>query len=282
MTQLIEDTHPPIQSAGLNTAKAVDFSAAPSVALPSATAINGVTVAALGSVTSTSATAFTVASTSTNYGLQIDESTGSAITGLKIKAAASGNGVALSALGGTNEGVKVDGKGTGTVGINTVGNTAGLVTVGNTTSLAGLAVNGPLTASVPVVNVTGATLAPTAAQTGSVFTLNRAAGITITLPVPAVGLIYRFMVETANTGTLKWITDAGTTLLAGAIVSATTTASIFNSVVATSNIAVTMNGTTTGGLVGTDLTFVCLTATLWQVSGTNFTSSTTATPFATS
>jgi hypothetical protein len=34
--------------------------------------------------------------------------------------------------------------------------------------------------------------------------------------------------------------------------------------------------------VGTQLTFTCLSATLWQVEGTNFTSGTTATPFATS
>src|SRR5260221_8662741 len=120
MTQLLEDTDNSVRvPRGLNTNMAVDFSGAPSVALPSATTINGVTVAALGSITSTSATAFTVASTSTNYGLQIDESTASAITGLKIKAAASGAGVALSALGGTNEAIKLDGKGTGTVGLNT-------------------------------------------------------------------------------------------------------------------------------------------------------------------
>lgn len=134
-----------------------------------------------------------------------------------------------------------------------------------------------------ISNLTAATAAPTAAQSGTIFTLGRAAGITVTLPAPVVGLTYTFIVTTSVTSTnYKVITDAGTTLLQGAITGATTTASVFESVIATANIAVTMNGSTTGGLVGTQLTFICLSATLWQVIGTNFGSGSPATPFATS
>lgn len=135
-----------------------------------------------------------------------------------------------------------------------------------------------------IVNLT-ATATLTQAQSGSVLTLAPAAATVITLPAtPVVGTSYTFMVTTAATGsnTLKIITGAGTQLLQGVITSATTTASVFESVIGSSNISVAMNGTTTGGLVGTQLEFTCLSATLWQVFGTNFTSSTTTTPFATS
>ena len=72
----------------------------------------------------------------------------------------------------------------------------------------------------------------------------------------------------------------------GLITSATTTASVFQGN-GTTHVSVSMNGTTTGGLLGTDLTFECIAASaspsgMWQVLGTNLTSSTTGTPFATS
>lgn len=135
-----------------------------------------------------------------------------------------------------------------------------------------------------IVNLT-ATGSVTAAQSGETITLAPAAAMVVTLPVtPIVGLTYTFVVTTAATGsnTLKIITGSAAQLLQGVITSATTTASVFESVIATSNISVAMNGTTTGGLVGSQFTFTCLSATLWQVFGTNFTSGTTATPFATS
>lgn len=121
----------------------------------------------------------------------------------------------------------------------------------------------------------------TAAMSGSTLLFDTAAGITFTLPAPVVGLTYTFLVTTSVTSSNhKVITSAGSVLLQGAITSATTTASVFESVIGSSNISVTMNGSTTGGLVGTNLEFKCLSATLWNVFGTNFTSSTTTTAFA--
>lgn len=165
-----------------------------------------------------------------------------------------------------------------------------IVTAGSATFNAGITTNGITNTGTSsgtlsnVVNLT-ATGSVTQAQSGSVITLAPAAATVITLPVtPVVGMEYTFIVTTAATGsnTLKIITGSGTQLLQGAITSATTTASVFQSVIASSNISVAMNGTTTGGLVGTYLRFTCLSTTLWNVFGTNFTSSTTATPFATS
>lgn len=288
MTRYIEDNYPPVQSAGLNTAKAVDFSAAPSVALPAATTINGSTVTSLGSITSVSATAFTVASTGSNYGLQIDESTASAITGLKIKAAASGNGVALSALGGTNEKLKLDGKGNAGVDINTASSTAGVVTLGNSTAMAGAFSNGPLWGNAHVLPSSGNTTL-TAAMSGSMMLFDAAgSNITYTLPVPVVGMRFEFMsTATADaTHTHKIITDAGTTFLAGAV-----TASVDNTASksfvgnGTTHVAVAMSGASTnatGGILGTWLRFTAVTTTLWVVSGLTLAGGTVTTPFATS
>lgn len=149
------------------------------------------------------------------------------------------------------------------------------VIFGNTVTFNGARVSKVLPSS-------GNTTVPASAS-GGVLLFDTAAGITYTLPTPVVGAIYTFIVTTSVTSSNhKVITNAANVLLQGVITSATTTASVFESVPATTNISVTMNGTTTGGLIGTQLDFRCLSATLWQVFGTNFTSGTTATPFATS
>lgn len=52
------------------------------------------------------------ASALTNPVLQVDQATGSAITGVKVTSAASGSGISLSALGGTNENLNLASRGT--------------------------------------------------------------------------------------------------------------------------------------------------------------------------
>lgn len=64
-------------------------------------------------ITGQSATAFTVALAGSNYALQVDTNTAASITGIKITAAATGNGVAVAALGGTNETITFSAKGAG-------------------------------------------------------------------------------------------------------------------------------------------------------------------------
>lgn len=84
----------------------------------------------------------------TNPVLTINTATASQASGLQITGAATGVAVALLATdSGSNVGVTFDGKGTGTIGINTVSTTSGLVTIGNSTSNAGLTVNGPVNAT---------------------------------------------------------------------------------------------------------------------------------------
>lgn len=140
----------------------------------------------------------------------------------------------------------------------------------------------------------GTTRVLTSASSGSINLFDSAtAGILYTLPVPAVGLVYTFVSTVLQTGgALKVITDAGTTLLTGAVQmfsgekvtpSATLGPFQFNSPAASSFISFNMNGTTTGGGIGTNVTFLCTSATTWLVTGTVVSpSGNLATPFANS
>lgn len=129
----------------------------------------------------------------------------------------------------------------------------------------------------------GATATLTNAQSGSTVLFDRAAGIVYTLPAPVVGLSYTFVVTVSVTSNVdKVITDAGTTLLIGAV-SEATSGGAANQYVGngTSHIAISTNGTTTGGLQGSKLEFTCVNATQWEVTGWNIASGTIATPFST-
>lgn len=90
------------------------------LALAANTTIGGSSVSALGTITSTSADAFDVGPAgTTNPTIQIDASTTSAATGIKVKSAASTGGIAISAISsGSNESMKIDAKGTGTLTLN--------------------------------------------------------------------------------------------------------------------------------------------------------------------
>jgi hypothetical protein len=102
-------------------------------------------------ITSASANALAVGPAgTTNPSFNVDASTGSAATGLNVVAAASGSGVALAALGGTNEGITLNAKGTGTVKINSIAGT-GLIQFGGAAS---------------GNNATGLTVTPAAAASG--------------------------------------------------------------------------------------------------------------------
>lgn len=138
-----------------------------------------------------------------------------------------------------------------------------------------------------VTNVTAATLAPTAATSGSVYTFDKVDGITVTLPAPSPGLEYTFVVKTTITSnSYKVITDAGTTLLTGTIIASIDNAAgkewVGNG---TSHLAVTQAAASTnatGGIIGSYLKFTCITSTLWHVFGFANSGGTPSTPFATS
>lgn len=140
--------------------------------------------------------------------------------------------------------------------------------------------------------VTGATTL-TVAQSGAICLWNTAAGYTFTLPAITandVGTHFRFIVTvTVTSSNHKLITDAATTYLKGSVLQAvedTTPAAnpgpkdfLFNG---TTHVACTMNGSTTGGLHGTEIRVVAISTTQWMITGYVKASGIIATPAATS
>lgn len=135
-----------------------------------------------------------------------------------------------------------------------------------------------------VVSLTTATAAPTVAQTDTLFIFNRLAGTTVTLPAPTVGAKFTFVMGTVPTSnTDKVITDAASTFLTGGVYMDKALTITRYDADGTTIRSLNLNGTTTGGLsIGDQITFTCITATQWVVSGTVSGSGTLATPFATS
>ena len=66
-----------------------------------------------------------------------------------------------------------------------------------------------------VTDITAATYSVESTQSGAVFTLNRAAGIVVTLPTAAAGLHYTFIVGTTFTGAGQINTDNASDLYSG-------------------------------------------------------------------
>ncbi len=137
-----------------------------------------------------------------------------------------------------------------------------------------------------IISGQGATRTLNENESGSVCLFDRAAGIVYTLPTAKPGAHFDFIVTTSVTSNAaKVITGAGTELLIGGYTNVDTDTS--NAVAAfdgngSTHVAVSMNGTTTGGLQGTKLRFTCLSATRWMVEGIVRGSGVVATAFATS
>jgi len=134
-----------------------------------------------------------------------------------------------------------------------------------------------------VVDLSGTTATPTVAQSGTIFTFDGTA-CTVTLPQAQAGLEYTFVVGATQTGDAV-ITTQTADGLAGALVTTTaafnstnlsTTTSVIDSWAATID-TLTMNGTTQGGIVGSRIHVVAVSATMWQVSGINIGSGTLVT-----
>ena len=74
---------------------------------------------------------------------------------------------------------------------------------GNVSGTGTLKMTGATNMLVDYESITASTKTLTAADSGTVFGFNLAAGITVTLPTPAAGIQYQFLVETTFTGTAK-------------------------------------------------------------------------------
>lgn len=154
--------------------------------------------------------------------------------------------------------------------------------------------NGPelvkeyISAKRKVISGLGATLALNENQSGSVISLDRAAGTTVTLPAACLpGTYFEFIVATTVTSNSdKIITGAGTELMVGGILNCDTDSSnatiVFPSLVASSNISVNLNGSTKGGLKGDYIRVTKVDSVTWQVGGQVNGTGVVATPFANS
>ena len=134
-----------------------------------------------------------------------------------------------------------------------------------------------------VVDCTASTLTVTAAlHANRIVTLNRAAGIAVTLPAATgTGNVYTFVIGTTITSNTTTITAAGSDKYQGyAIVFQDDAAALggWGAVAGTSTV-VTMDGTTRGGYAGDKIVFTDVASARWEVEITGKQTVTEATPF---
>lgn len=138
----------------------------------------------------------------------------------------------------------------------------------------------------PVLSSVGATKSLTEGDSGSIIVLDRAAGITVTLPDDAnPGTNYEFVVQTSVTSNGYTIKRNSTKTIIGSLIVdryvdvATQTYSrnfFSNGAVAS---AVVLNGSTTGGLIGTRFIATAITSGTWFIQGILVGSGAVTTPF---
>lgn len=131
-----------------------------------------------------------------------------------------------------------------------------------------------------IIDITSATATLGRNQSGSIVRFDRAAGIVITLPTAQAGLWYDFLVKTSVTSNTYQVVAAGTAKVSGTLVnSKNNTASKSFVGDGSTDTKVSMNGSTTGGLVGTYFRAFC-DGTGWRINGDNAASGSEADPFA--
>lgn len=130
----------------------------------------------------------------------------------------------------------------------------------------------------------GAAVTLVAEQSGALILQDTAAGSIVTLPAPVVGLQFDIVTSVSVTSNSHVInTDAATTFINGGVDSTSTAvAEGGDTFVAdgTSDVTLTSNGTTTGGLKGSAYNFTAVSSTVWMCTGVMAGTGTLATPFA--
>lgn len=130
----------------------------------------------------------------------------------------------------------------------------------------------------------GATKTLVAADSGSLVTLDQSTGSALTLPAaPVAGMFFDIAVSVSVVASDVHVITVATTasqfLIGGIQMMIDTTAvSEGQFLNGTSHITLTMNGSTTGGLIGTVLRFTAINSTQWMVTGLVAGSGTLATP----
>lgn len=136
-----------------------------------------------------------------------------------------------------------------------------------------------------VISGVGATRTLLQSEHGSTCLFDAAAGNVYTLPTPVAGLYFDFATTvTVTSNAAKVITSGSSVFLLGSVdmiinTSATTLAALANG---TTHVAISSNGSTTGGVQGSFFRVTAISSTQWVISGMVSGSGSLATPFATS
>ena len=137
-----------------------------------------------------------------------------------------------------------------------------------------------------VIQSVGATRTLLAEESGSLCLFDRAAGVVFTLPAPVEGMQFEFRTTVLLTSNAyKVITNSASVFLVGSVMGGSLTVAEAGDVFqadGTTIVSVSMNATTTGGLVGGSVKFTSISSTQWSVEGDFVGAGTLATPFATS
>jgi hypothetical protein len=125
-----------------------------------------------------------------------------------------------------------------------------------------------------------------AKESGALCLFDRAAGVVYTLPTPVIGMQFEFATTvTITSNAAKVITKTiASEFILGLVdiliaTSATTLAAAFNG---STHVAISMNGTTTGGVIGDRFRVTAISSTQWVIDGVVSGSGSIATPAATS
>ena len=133
------------------------------------------------------------------------------------------------------------------------------------------------------VTAVGAAKTLVAADSGGTFLLDTAAGSILTLPaVPVAGMEFEVLVSTSVTSNSHIVkTNDAAIFIGGGIQQMIDTTAVSEGQFAdpTATVTITMNGSTTGGLIGTALKFKAISSTVWNITGLVASSGTLATPF---
>ena len=121
------------------------------------------------------------------------------------------------------------------------------------------------------VDVTDSTLTVDATtHGGKIVTLSRAAGITVTLPAATgSGIVYRFYVAiavTTNNDIIK-VANASDTMVGTVLSTLAAGGTTFGETAGGTDDTITMNGTTTGGLIGSYVELTDWATNVWYVYG---------------
>ncbi len=138
-----------------------------------------------------------------------------------------------------------------------------------------------------VIQGVGATRQLTAAESGALCLLDRAAGIVYTLPTPVAGMQFEFLATVAVTSNAYKVitkTIASQFIVGGIIMGDVTVAQSGDYFEAdgTTHVAISEDGATKGGLLGDHFVLIAISTTQWAIHGVTHGAGTLATPFATS